>query len=310
MKLPSPLQHLELKAFSLGLGLLLWMVVSGEATVERVLRVPLELQQFPVGLELQSEAPSTVEVRVRGGSGTLSRLSPADIVAVVDLHAARPGQRLFHVTPDQVRVPFGVEIVQITPSTVALLFELSAAKMVRVVPQIDGKPAPGFVVGRVTSDPEMVEIAGPESSVHRAAAALTETVSVAGARETIRNTVPVGVLDSTLRLKNLRTATVEVQVLPASLERTVRAIPVRWRNLSPKLTLQFTPEAVDVSLRGSRDGLGRVGPDDVNVWVDVIGLGAGGYMLPAHAEAAARLDVGVFQIEPSTVQVRITSDKN
>jgi YbbR domain-containing protein len=305
-----PLRHLELKLLALGLGILLWMVVAGEATVERVLRVPLELQQFPTGLELQSEAPSTVDVRVRGGSGTLSRLSPADIVAVVDLHAARPGQRLFHVTPDQVRVPFGVEIVQITPSTVALLFELSASKLVRVVPQIDGKPAPGFVVGRVTSDPEMVEVAGPETAVRRAAAALTETLSLGGARETIKGTVPIGVLDSSLRLKNSRPATVEVQILPAALERTLHALPVRWRNLSAKLALQFTPEAVDISVRGSREGLGRLGADDVNVYVDVTGLGAGSYKLPVHAEASARFDVGVFHIEPSAVQVRITSDKN
>ena len=35
--------------------------------VERGLRVPLELQQS-AGLEIQGEAPSTVDVRVRGTS--------------------------------------------------------------------------------------------------------------------------------------------------------------------------------------------------------------------------------------------------
>ena len=39
--------NLWLKLLSLGLALLLWMVVSGEATVERGLRVPLELTQVP-----------------------------------------------------------------------------------------------------------------------------------------------------------------------------------------------------------------------------------------------------------------------
>ena len=76
--------------------------------------------------------------------------------------------------------PYGVIGAGVVTAGVGLLFELSAAKLVRVVPQIDGKPAAGFVVGHVTSDPEMVEIAGPESSVRRAAAALTETLSVAG----------------------------------------------------------------------------------------------------------------------------------
>jgi YbbR domain-containing protein len=306
---PWPLQHLGLKLLALGLGVLLWMIVSGEATVERVLRVPLELQQFPTGLELQTEAPSTVEVRVRGGSGTLSRLSAADIVAVVDLHGARAGQRLFHVTPDQVRVPFGVEIAQITPSTVALVFENSAGKPVRVVPAYDGKPAPGFVVGKVTSLPETVDIVGPESAVKRAAAALTEPISVAGARESVRGTVPVGVFDSTLRLKTSRTVVVDVQIVPAPLERIVRGLPVRWRNLAPNLLLQFIPTAVDVSMRGTRDGLNRIGADDISAFVDVTGLGAGEYSLPVHAEST-RTEAGVFQIEPFKVQVRITSDKN
>src|SRR5207302_56403 len=40
-----PFGHLGLKLLSFGLALLLWMVVSGEETVERGLRVPLELQQ-------------------------------------------------------------------------------------------------------------------------------------------------------------------------------------------------------------------------------------------------------------------------
>ncbi|MEP7308307.1 MAG: CdaR family protein [Acidobacteriota bacterium] len=309
MKRPWPFRHLGLKLLALGLGVLLWMVVSGEATVERVLRVPLELQQFPQGLELQSEAPSNVELRVRGGSGTLSRLSPADIVAVVDLHGARAGQRLFHVTPDQVRVPFGVEIVQITPSTVALVFEVSASKLVRVVPAYDGKPAPGFIVGKVTSVPETVEIVGPESAVKRAAAALTEPISVAGARETVRGTVPVGVFDSTLRLKTSRTVVVDVQILTAPLERVVHGLPVRWRNLSPNLVLRFTPVVVDISVRGTRESLNRIGADDLSAFVDVMGLGAGDYSLPVRAESA-RTEAGVFQIEPSKVQVRITSDKN
>jgi YbbR domain-containing protein len=309
VKTPWPFQHIGLKLLALGLGVLLWMVVSGEATVERVLRIPLELQQFPAGLELQTEAPSTVEVRVRGGSGTLSRLSPADIVAVVDLRAARAGQRLFHVTPDQVRVPFGVEIVQITPSTVALVFENSASKPVRVVPAYDGKPAPGFVVGKVTSVPDKVEVVGPESSVKRAAAALTEPISVAGSRESFHGTVPVGVLDSTLRLKTSRTVVVNVQILPAPFEHTVRGLAIRWRHLSPNLLLQCIPASVDVSMRGTRESMNRIGADDISAFVDVTGLGPGEYSLPVGAESS-RAEAGVFQIDPSKVQVRITSDKN
>src|SRR5512132_1807092 len=160
-----PFRHLGLKALSVVLALLLWMIVSGEETVERGLRVPLELQQVPAGLELLGEVPATVDVRVRGASGTLSRVGTGDVVAVLDLRGAREGRRLFPLTPEQMRVPFGVEVVQVSPSAVAMAFERSASRQLPVVPAVDGHPAPGYVVGAKTADPPRVEVVGPESVI-------------------------------------------------------------------------------------------------------------------------------------------------
>ena len=70
---------------------------------------------------------------MRGTSGALSRVSPGDIVAVLDLRGARAGRRLFHLTPEQVRAPFGVEVVQMTPPSVAMVFEPEAARQVPVI---------------------------------------------------------------------------------------------------------------------------------------------------------------------------------
>jgi YbbR domain-containing protein len=303
-----PFRHVGLKLLSVGLAVLLWMAVSGEETVERGLRVSLELQQFPPGLEIQGEPPSTVDVRVRGASGTLGRVSPGDIVAVLDLRAARVGRRLFHLTPEQVRAPFGVEVVQVTPPTVALLFENSATRQVPVVPAVDGKPAPGYVVGKAAADPPTVEVVGPESAIERVTEALTEPVSVAGARDRVRETVTIGLLDPALRLKSTRAAMVTVQVLPAPLERTVRDRPVHLRNLGSNLTAQAVPSVVAVGLRGNREALNRVEPDDITAYVDLAGLGSGEYMLTGRADVSP--EVGITHVEPAAVQVRITSAKN
>src|SRR5262249_13807658 len=135
-----PFEHFGLKVLSLGLALLLWMVVAGEETVERGLRVPLELQQMPAGIEVSGDVPTTVDVRVRGGPAPPSRVGPGDVVAVLDLRGARSGRRLFPMTPEQVRVPFGVEVVQVTPSAVAMAFETSASRELPVMPAADGRP--------------------------------------------------------------------------------------------------------------------------------------------------------------------------
>lgn len=304
-----PFRHFGLKLLSVVLAILLWMMVAGEETVERGLRVPLELQQFPPGLELKNEPPSNIDVRVRGGSGALSRLSPVDIVAVLDLHGAQAGQRLFPLTPDQVRVPFGVEVVQITPATVALAFEKAATKLVPVViPGIEGKPSPGFIVGKWSVDPETVEIVGPESSVKRATTALTEPISVAGAHERVRATVTVGMLDSSVRLRTSRSAVVDVQIVPAPAARTMHETPVRLLNLAPSLAAQSNPSTVGLTVSGSRESLNRLAADSVSASVDLAGLGVGHYTLAVHGDAMG--ESGVTHVEPATVQVRVFSVKD
>jgi YbbR-like protein len=299
-----PFRHLGLQVLALALAVLLWMAVSGEETVERGLRVPLELQQLPGGIELTGEVPTAVDVRVRGASGTLSRVAPGDIVAVLDLRGARPGRRLFPLTPDQVRAPFGVDIVQVMPSAIAMVFEPSVTRTVPVVPSVDGRPAPGFVVGTLRTDPATVEIAGPESAVKRATEALTEPVLIAGAKDRVQDTVTIGMLDPSLRVLNARSAVVTVEMQPAPLERTFRNRPVHLRNVAPNLIAQAEPPVVAIMVRGSRETLGRVGADEVDAYVDVGGLGAGQYVLNVHADAGR--EAGVTRIEPSLVQVRIT----
>lgn len=307
MTWPWPLRHLGLKVLSVVLAVLLWMTVAGEESVERGLRVPLELQQFPAGLEIVGDVPTTVDVRVRGGSGLLARLGAGDVIAVLDLRTARPGRRLYTVTPEQVRVPFGIEVVQIVPSAIAMAFEPSAIRQVKVVPAVDGRPAPGYIVGPATAAPASVEIIGPESAVRRATEALTEPVSVSGAREPVREAVNIGMLEPSLRLKHPRSALVTVQILPAPLERTFRHRPMHLRNLAPMLAAEANPTAVDVTVRGSREALNRVTPDDVVAYIDLSGLGAGDYPLTPRADASQ--DVGVVRIEPSSIKVRITSGK-
>jgi YbbR domain-containing protein len=303
-----PFRHIGLKVLSVGIAVLLWMVIAGEETVERGLRVPLELQQFPQGLELLGDVPTTADVRVRGASGTLSRVSPGEIVAVLDLRGARAGERLFHLTPEQVRVPFGVEVVQVTPATVAVAFEQTASRNIPIRPAIEGRPAAGYVVGKSTADPPTVEVVGPDSAVRRVTEAITEPISVAGAQRPIRETVTVGTLDPAIRVKTLRVTTVSVEILPAPLEQTVRNRPVHLRNLSSTLTATVIPSDVDVTLRGNREALSRLQADDVTAFVDLKDFGAGEYTLTVHADSS--LDAGVARIEPTAIQVRIISAKN
>lgn len=204
--------HIGLKIISVALAVLIWLLVSGEQIAERALRIPLEFTNLPTQLEIVGETPDDVDVRVRGSSGALARMSPGELVAVLDLRSARPGRRLFHLTGADVRAPFGIDVVQVGPSSMSMAFEASASKVVRVVPEIDGSPAPGFAIGTVTAEPATVEIVGPASVVKGLDEAITEPVSVEGTSTTVVEMVTVGVADPDVRLREPVNARVTVVV--------------------------------------------------------------------------------------------------
>ena len=298
-----PFRYLGLKVLAIALASLLWLTVAGEHVVERSLRVPLEFRNIPSELEIVGDPPATVDVRMRGSSALLSRLQPGEIVAVLDLGTARPGSRLFHLRNDEVRAPYGVEVAQVVPGTLAIDLEKSGRRTVPVLPAIEGQPAPGFVSGRVTSQPPTVDVTGPESRIRELAGATTEPVSIAGARERVRDQVNVGVPDSAVLLVQPQTATVVVEIVPAPVELNVSGVPIRWRNLGAGLRAQLQPSLTRVRVRGGADALNNLRPDTIQAYVDLAGLGPGRYNLRVQVEPSQSF--GVMDLQPAVVDVTI-----
>jgi hypothetical protein len=212
--MPVRIPHLGTKIASVVLAVLIWLLVSGEQTVERMLRVPLEFTGFPAVLELVGEPPPAVDVRVRGSSSAIGGIAEGDLAALLDVAAARPGRRLFHLTEADVRVPFGVEVVQVSPASIELAFEEQIERSVPVSPSVEGTPAPGYVVTGVRVNPERVVVVGPRRTVEDVQAAMTEVVSVDGASATVTETVNVGVSHPSVRVRQAPTATVTVTITP------------------------------------------------------------------------------------------------
>ncbi len=300
----NPFAHGGLKIVSVAIAVLLWMMVSSQrASVERGLRIPLELQRLPENLEMVEPPQEAVDVRVRGSADAISRISPGDLVASVDLSSAQPGRRLFHLSPDRVKAPFAVAVVQVTPSSVAIRFEPSASRIVPVTPSVEGEPAPGFIVGKIAADPATVEVVGPESLLRRVTEAITEPLWVGSARSDVRSSVVVGVADDGVRLKTARTAIVSVAIVPAPAEKQLSSVPVRPRNLAGGLSAKISPAAVKVRVRGMQDTIAKIRDTSVVAYVDLDGIGRGEYGLPVRLEPAA--NVGIDQLDPTIVSILV-----
>ena len=263
----------------------------------------LEYRNIPAELELVGDPPTDVDVRLRGSSALLGRLEPRDIIAVLDLASARPGSRMFHLRSDEVRAPYGVEVAQVVPSTVAVDLEKSGRRTLPVVPALDGEPAPGYVIGRVTSEPATVEVAGPESRLKQLTGATTEPVQITGSHTRVRDVVTVGMTDSAVRLLQPQNATITVDVVPAPVERELAGVPIRWRNLQAGLSATIKPVLARVTARGRQEALADLRAGSIDAFVDLYGLGPGRYNLRVQVDPSQTF--GISAIEPAVVDVTI-----
>ena len=298
----SLFRDLGLKVFATALAVLLWLTVAGDPIAERGLRVPLEFENVPDSVEILGDPPETVEVRLRGSSAVLRRLETGDVAAIIDLRSERPGNRLFDMTADQVRAPLGVEVTQVIPSTVSLtLEEEGSPRMVPVVPDLEGEPAPGFVVGRVVVDPATVAVVGPQSKLRQLTEAMTEPLDLTNAAVPIEATLTVGVADPNLRLETPRAARVTVEIVRAPVERTLAEVPVRPRNVASGLSATLTPESITVTVHGPPELMRGLENNAVGAFVDLAGLGAGVWNV--SVTVAPHRAFRVTQFEPTIVQV-------
>ena len=296
-------RDLGLKLLALALAVAFWIQVAGQPVVERGIDVPLGFENVPAFLYVGGDPPDSVRVRVRGAANIVSGLQPGDLVAAIDLAGERPGRRrLFDMFAGRVRAPFGVEVTQVFPATVTVSLEPAGPpRPVTVVPDVQGRPAAGHAVGRITATPATVEVVGPQSRLADLAEALTETVSIEGASSRVETTVTVGVADPMVRLRTPRSARVAVEIVRAPTERILHALAVQVAAGASGASIE--PDSVTVGVRGPRDRLAALEGAAVGAFVDLAGLGPGRYNLPVTV--AAGDGIGVTHIDPSRVTVTV-----
>jgi len=169
------------KVVSLALAVALWWAISHDpkpAVVE--MTVPIEFHRIPTDLEIASLNIPEAHVRVRGPERLIHQLRVQDIHVEVDLTTAKPGERTFDLTAQQVRLPQDLQVMQVVPSQVRLAFDHAATRSVEVRPRVVGTFAAGYRMAQVVASPATVAISGPEQRVQAVEAATTDPVDATG----------------------------------------------------------------------------------------------------------------------------------
>ncbi len=299
MRLPRRDVVLRLASLLLALGL--WFVIAGRQTAERGLAVPVELRNVPRALELTGGAPDSVEVRVRASPRLIDTLDPGRVLATIDLAGAQQGEKIVQLTPAQIRVPFGFRVVRITPSLLTLRLESTMQKAIPVAPRVVGRPAAGYEVSEVASEPAEVAIAGPSSHVRSVVSAFTEPISVEGASATVEESVGVGLGDPLLRLEGHNRVRVTARVREAQETRAFEGLEVAVRGAAARLE----PARATVVVTGPASQVRSIDASALRLYVAFTGQDPLPPRLPISVEiGSGHPGLAVVETRPSEVTVR------
>ena len=174
------LKNLPFKVVSLAIAIMLWWAVGRDQPIDIPMAVPLEFQNAPANLEINSEYPFQTRVTLRGPARLLQELNPSEVHAVLDLQGATPGQRTVDLSPKDIHVPRNVRVVQIVPSQFHISLDRSLSRSVPVQPRVIGTLLSGYGITDVVTDPAAITIVGPEQRVQAIQTAMTDPVDATG----------------------------------------------------------------------------------------------------------------------------------
>jgi len=173
-------KNLPFKLVSLAIAIMLWWAVGRDQPIDMPMTVPLEFQNAPANLEINSDYPFQAQVTLRGPERQLQELRPSEVHAILDLQGATAGERTVELSPKDIHVPRNVKVVQVVPAQFHISFDRSMSRSVPVQPRVIGTLLSGYDITGVITDPSMVTIVGPERRVKAIQNAMTDPVDATG----------------------------------------------------------------------------------------------------------------------------------
>ena len=194
--------NIGLKLLSLALAAGLWLAITRDPVAQVAVDVPVEMQNLPDGLQVSSEHIPQVQVRLSGPERVIARLQQADVHAKIDLSHVQSGERSFDLTANDVHYPNGLQVVQIIPSELHLIFDSKATRSVGIKPRVVGSFASGYEIAKINVVPPTLTIVGPKKRVEETDYAITDPVDVTGNTDRMSFSTHAYVSDPLIQIVN------------------------------------------------------------------------------------------------------------
>jgi hypothetical protein len=294
------IENKGLKALSLLLALLLFIVSRQPVIDLRLADVPIEYRGLSPGVKIVGDAEQTVSLRLSGPRDIVRSLTPNQLLVIADLSGKEPGERVVQLRVDESFLPDNVKVMQIEPPSIRIKLEPSVAKRVRVEAKLTESVAEGREFYGVELYPGEVEVEGPKSIVDRMESVLTEAVSLDGRDADFQTSVEVDVPQDSLQVKTPGRIELSVKIGEERLLRRFAGAPVRW--IDKSATGWLLTKTVRLEVYGPKSAVEALRADDLRVEVKTANLPPNVTIVTPQVQLPANIEIR--KIIPREVKVK------
>ncbi len=243
--------------------------------VEKVLTKEIEVEYSLIGVpekgySLTDEPqfnPSMV--KIIGAQSVLENIK--QIICAIDISGIKEdlskkiNVKAIDVNGDEVKE------VKIEPDIVEVSISLTRGypeKQLTVKPKIIGKPAPGYYISEILSNPDEIKIFGNYSKISNIEFLETIPIDVNGITKTLSVKVPPA-LEEELNIVDGEIELIEVtiQVKEVIIQKILKNISVVPQNLSPFVSCEIKPEVVDITVEGKNVLIDKLEKENIKAFV-------------------------------------------
>ncbi len=210
-------KNLGLKVLALFIALLVWTIITGRerASDEMTLRIPVEIVNPPLNIEVKSIRPEEVQVSVQGKTQLLNALGSRSLTVRIDLARFSESAKLQFFAEDYIEKPESLSILSVHPKMVEIHLEELISKTVAVRLTSRGRLPAGFRPEDLRINPTRVTIYGYRSEIDKLTAISSEEIDLAALEPGVPLTVSLKQGPEILKFVDSR----EIQVLLAAREK-------------------------------------------------------------------------------------------
>jgi YbbR domain-containing protein len=272
-------------------------------------RIPVELEvRGPVARGHEQGEP-LVEPDFITVSGTASQVETLDFArATVFLNndretvVARP-QLIVYNRQGRITTTSGMDLSTEQVQVTIPINETAGVAEKLITVSWKGEPAPGYRLLSVEVDPPSVLVEGLPTQLARLTRVQTESIDVTGLEETFRQQVVLD-LPNGVSLVEVEDIFVTIEIEPL-LSTSVYSLEPILQRLDSTLQAEVRPREVQVVLFGPLPILDTLLEDEVEVKLDLLGLGVGTYNLAPVVDFPDR-GIELRSVQPSLISVEIT----